>query len=61
MFIAIIINSLDEAKAERPVEVEGPISQEELLRELRAAQATLERLEKRLQQGEDRQKQDLPD
>lgn len=61
LFIAIIINSLDEAKAERPAELEGPISQEELLRELRAAQATLERLEKRLQRGEDPQKQDLPD
>ena len=54
LFIAIIINSLDEvkAKAERPPEAEGPITQEQLLSELRAAQATLERLEKRLQQGE---------
>ena len=58
MFIAIIINSLDEAKAERPPEMESPITQEQLLSELRAAQATLERLEKRLQQGEDRPKQD---
>ena len=57
-FIAIIINSLDEAKAERPPEMESPITQEQLLSELRAAQATLERLEKRLQQGEDRPKQD---
>ena len=61
LFIAIIINSLDEAKAERPAEVEGPVSQEELLRELRAAQATLERLEKRLLEGEDSQKQDSQD
>ena len=52
LFIAIIINSLDEAKAERPAGAEGPVSQEELLRELRAARATLERLEKRLQQGD---------
>ena len=61
MFIAIIINSLDEAKAERTAEAEGPVTQEELLRELRAAQATLERLEKRLQQGDDGQKQDSSD
>ena len=61
LFIAIIINSLDEAKAERPAEPEGPVSQEELLRELRAARATLERLEKRLQRGEDSQKQDFQD
>ena len=52
LFIAIIINSLDEAKAERPSEVEGPITQEQLLSELRAARATLERLEKRLQEGD---------
>ena len=56
LFIAIIINSLDEAKAERPPEVEGPITQEQLLSELRAARATLERLEKRLQKGERNEK-----
>ena len=61
MFIAIIINSLDEAKAERSAEAEGPASQEELLRELRETKAMLERLERRLQQGEDRQKQDSQD
>jgi voltage-gated sodium channel len=52
LFIAIIVNSLDEAKAERPAEVEGPITQEQLLSELRAARAMLERLEKRLQKDE---------
>lgn len=48
LFIAIIINSLDEAKAERAPEVEGPASQEELLAEIRAAQEMLTRLENKL-------------
>ena len=53
MFIAIIINSLDEAKAERSAEVAGPASHEELLRELRQTKAMLERLERRLQRGDE--------
>ena len=52
MFIAIIINNLDEAKAERLRELEAPASQEELLREIRATQAALARLERRLDDDE---------
>ena len=48
LFIAIIINNLDEAKIERLRELEGPVSREELLREIRATQAALQRLERRL-------------
>ncbi len=48
LFIAIIINSLDEAKAERAPEVEGAVSQEELLAEIRTAQEMLARLENKL-------------
>ena len=48
MFIAIIINNLDEAKVERLRDLEGPPSREELLREIRATQATLDRLERRI-------------
>ncbi len=48
MFIAIIINNLDEAKKERLRELEGPVSREELLREIQATQSALQRLEKRL-------------
>ncbi len=48
MFIAIIINNLDEAKMERLRDLEGPASREELLREIRATQATLRRLELRI-------------
>ena len=48
MFIAIIINSLDEAKRERMPKVVPPVSREDLLRELRATQETLLRIEERL-------------
>ena len=48
LFIAIIINNLDEAKAERLRELEPPVSREELLRELRTTQDALHRLEARL-------------
>ena len=49
MFIAIIINSLDDAKRERQAESEGPVSREQMLQEIREARATLERLEQRLE------------
>ena len=52
MFIAIIINSLDDAKTERLRKLEGPPSSEELLREIRATQATLRRLEQRMRDDE---------
>ena len=48
LFIAIIINNLDEAKAERLRELEPPVSREELLQELRSTQDALRRLERRL-------------
>ena len=54
MFIAIIINSLDDAKRDRdrPAEVEEPVSREQMVQEIRAARATLERLERRLEADE---------
>ena len=48
MFIAIIINNLDEAKRERLEELEMPPSSDQLLREIRATQTALRRLEERL-------------
>lgn len=48
LFIAIIINNLDEAKLERLRDLESPPSREELLREIRATQDALERLERRM-------------
>ena len=54
MFIAIIINNLDEAKRERLEELETPPSSDQLLREIRATQTALRRLEERL----DRERQE---
>ena len=51
LFIAIIINNLDEAKLERLRDIERPVSREELLREIRATQDALQRLEARLGDG----------
>ena len=48
LFIAIIINNLDEAKLERLRDLERPVSREELLREIRATQDALQRLERRM-------------
>ena len=52
LFIAIIINNLDEAKAERLRELEPPVSREELLQELRTTQDALRRLERRLENND---------
>ena len=57
LFIAIIINNLDEAKAERLQELQPPLSREELLNEMRSTQDALRRLEERI----DRMGEDLPD
>ena len=48
LFIAIIINNLNEAKIERLHELEHPVSREELLREIRTTQDALQRLERRI-------------
>ncbi|MCA9471565.1 MAG: ion transporter [Nitrospirales bacterium] len=49
LFIAVVINNLDEAKAERLQELEAPVTQEEILKDLRATQKALKRLEDRLE------------
>ncbi len=48
LFIAIIINSLDDAKRSQLQEGLEPVSRQDLMRELRATRETLERLEERL-------------
>ena len=48
LFIAVVINNLDNAKTEQLRTLQEPVSQEELLRELRTTQETLRRLEDRL-------------
>ena len=51
LFIAIIINNLDEAKLERLRDLEQPVSREELLREIRTTRDALRRLERRIEDG----------
>ncbi len=48
MFIAIIVNSLDEAKADAVRSLREPSTADELLREIRETQAALQRLQERL-------------
>jgi hypothetical protein len=45
----VVINNLDEAKAERLAELQGPITQKEILTDLRDTQIALKRLEERLE------------
>ena len=49
LFIAVVINNLDEAKQERLRSLEGAPGRAEILRELKATQDMLARLERRLQ------------
>ena len=48
LFIAVVIKILDEAKAERLYELQKPITQEEILKDLRDTQKALRRLDERL-------------
>ncbi len=48
LFIAVVLNNLDEAKAERLREIETPPNRDEILRELRTTQQALQRLERQL-------------
>ena len=53
LFIAVVINNLDEAKQERIRSLDQPESREEILRELRSTQRALRRLEERLEHPPD--------
>ena len=53
LFIAIIINSLDDAKRSNLQEGLEPVSHQDIVRELRATQETLKRLEERLNADDD--------
>ena len=48
LFIAIIINSLDEAKSDALRALQQPTTMEDLLQEMRETQAALRRLQERL-------------
>ena len=53
LFIAVVINNLDEAKQEKLRSLEQPQSLESILRELRTTQRTLRQLEERLERATD--------
>lgn len=48
LFIAVVINNLDEAKADRLKELENPVSNQELLKELKQTQNSLTSLEDKI-------------
>ena len=52
LFIAVVINNLEEAKAERLAELKQPASRDEILNELRGTQAALARLQDKLDRHE---------
>jgi len=53
LLIAVVLNNLEEAKIERLEQLQPPVSRDELLRELRQTQQSLERLHQRIEkQGE---------
>jgi len=49
LFIAVVLNNLDEAKQERLQQIDTPITRDELLAELRTTRKALARLERRLE------------
>lgn len=48
LFIAVVLNNLDEAKAERLEKLQQPVSKEELLKELENTQQALRRLQQQI-------------
>ncbi len=53
MFIAVVINNLDEAKQERLAQLEQPQYRDTLLEEIRATQQSLQRLEEQLRRRQE--------
>lgn len=51
LFIAVVLNNLEESKAERLQQLQQPASREEILRELRSTRDALRRLEQRLNES----------
>ncbi|MDH5764952.1 MAG: ion transporter [Gammaproteobacteria bacterium] len=49
LFIAVVLNNLDEAKQERLAEMRKPMTKDELAKELRATQEALQRLQNSLE------------
>jgi len=53
LFIAVVLNNLDEAKQERLAELQGPVSRDEILKELRQTQTALAQLQTKLENMSD--------
>lgn len=49
LFIAVVLNNLDEAKQERLEELRGPTSKDDLLKELQQTQAMLQKLQAKIE------------
>jgi voltage-gated sodium channel len=49
LFIAVVLNNLEEAKAERLHELQQPVSRDEILRELRDTQKALAKMHEKLE------------
>jgi len=52
LFIAVVLNNLEEAKAERLQELRQPVSRDELLKELASTQQAITRLQKQMERLE---------
>ncbi|MCH9671651.1 MAG: ion transporter [Gammaproteobacteria bacterium] len=54
LFIAVVLNNLEESKAEALAALQPPLSRDELLKEMRATQSALAKLQERMERFEDR-------
>ncbi|MEM7252939.1 MAG: ion transporter, partial [Pseudomonadota bacterium] len=53
LFIAVVLNNLEESKAETLAKMQAPLSRDELLRELRATQDALGKLQRKIERFPD--------
>ncbi|MDH5425374.1 MAG: ion transporter [Gammaproteobacteria bacterium] len=49
LFIAVVLNNLDEAKQEQLRELQGPVGKDEILEELKTTQQALQRLQEKME------------
>ncbi|MCK5334983.1 MAG: ion transporter, partial [Gammaproteobacteria bacterium] len=49
LFIAVVLNNLDEAKQEQLRELQGPVGKDEMLEELKTTQQALQRLQEKME------------
>lgn len=58
LFIAVVLNNLDEAKQEQLKELQAPVGREEILEELKTTQQALQRLQEKMERMGEYQKAD---